>query len=187
MSDFLDRYTQIDDLLRISIRQQTLTNKLLVALLAGTGQQQVEGVDLLTMAQQLNVKDILQADTYKTTIKNPKNISTTSLTKKLIFEAKYGGTLGEVYFLSDVSNDNNNNYKVKIISDGEVIYEDTWTNFNIRSNYERDMTAFYDDDNYVISFQNIAFNNSLLIEVVGTTVNTVTFHNIYIKIHKKLL
>jgi len=187
MSDFLDRYTQIDDLLRISIRQQTLTNKLLAALLVGTGQQQVDGVDLLAIAQQLNVKDILQADTYKTTLKSLKNISTTSLTKKLIFEAKYGGTLGEVYFLSDVSNDNNNKYKIKIISDGEVSYEDTWANFSTISNYERDMTAFYDNDNYIISFQNVAFNKSLLIEVVGTTVNTVTFHNIKIKIHKKLL
>lgn len=104
---------------------------------------------------------------------------------KTIYDERHGGAIQEVIFLSDSTVDANMDYSVKIMADGENIYNDSYTGFAVLSPYETDMSAFEDVtyDRYVTTFQNIFFNDHCYIQVYDSTAK---FLYIILKIVKRL-
>ena len=73
-------------------------------------------------------------------------------------------------------------HSIKIISDNDILFDNTYTELAARSNYEADMTAFSDATYYVVNVQNIAFQNSIMVQLYNSSA---TFDHIYIKYHEK--
>ncbi len=114
---------------------------------------------------------------YKTVVYEYKNVA---LTKPLIVvNERMSGAINEILFLSAYGDEENKNYSVEIIVDGNVIYVDNWDDFAVRSNYETDMTCFHDDDYYVLHFMANFFEESVYIRVFN--VGTPTFTLIRLK------
>jgi len=114
-----------------------------------------------------------------------KNIENPKITgSESVFGISGTGILAEVKFQSSNSTVNNKAYSVRILSDKDIIYNGTWTNFESRSYYEADMTCYEDAINgyYILSFKKVAYLKNLKIEVYESTA---TFINIYIKYHER--
>lgn len=104
--------------------------------------------------------------------------------KKTVFEGNFAGIINEISFRSVSSVPANGIFSIRVTADENIPYADSYTNFAARHKYETDMTAFDDDDFYIVQFQNIAFNKSILIEVYDSTA---TFSRIYMKYHKEMV
>lgn len=181
----LDKFTKIDDLLRENIKQQHLTNQLLLALYY---KKEKDGKIVPIQPNRVDTSAILEGfrgdDIYRTIVRNIENPKITGSEK--VFEIQGSGILAEVKFQSSNSTVNNRNYGVRIVSDKSMIYQDTWANFFNRSFHETDLSCWEDIPNscYLLVFQKIAFAKNLMIEVYGSTA---TFSNIYLKYHLKVV
>ncbi len=178
----IDKYTQIDDILRELYKQQQLTNKLLYSLYLKSGSSNTTIINPSEGITGDSLEGLL-SERYRSKVKNFVNQIITGT--KVILEMEGSGAISEMLFLSSDALAANAVYGVRIISDGIIIYQDTYTGFTSRSNYETDMTAFNDagNSNYVLTFQSIAYDNSFKIEVYDSTA---TFTDIYIKYHEKI-
>lgn len=191
MVDLIDRYTQIDDLLRNNqilmgqlLTQQTNTNKLLYTMLKSG---QITGVPISGMPYEAITKTdisniISGGNQYKTFVREfPNHTISTGTTYTLINE-KFSGIISEIYLLSTLAQ--GSTYSIKVTADTEKIYDDTWTNFSARNSYESDMSAFSDATYYVLSLQDIAFNESIVVEIYNANL---TFYRIYMKVHRRVM
>ncbi len=122
------------------------------------------------------------SDDYKIIVKNIENTKITG--NEIVFEITGTGILAECKFQSSTSTTDNKTYSVRVLSDKDMIYQGTWGNFESRSYYESDLTAYDDDINgfYILSFKNIAYLKKLKIEVYESSA---IFTNIYVKYHIK--
>lgn len=193
----LDKFTDIDDLLRISIqetrdlimeqretnRQMQINNKLLLALYY---QEDVDG----KMIQ----KDPMGIDTtiLESIARGGASITRfVELTNKnisgneIIFEGGFEGFLVEILFVSSTSTTDNKDYSVRILSDDNIAYQDSYTNFEAKGGTETDMAAFEDEDNswYLLQFQGIGFHQRIFVEVYNSKC---TFLRIYLKYHRSV-
>lgn len=193
----IDEFTSIDDLLRVTIqdlqdlimeqretnRQMQINNKLLLALYykedsdGNLVQRDPMGIDTAIL------ESISRGGAHITRVVNI--INRTIGEKEIIFEQKFEGALAEVLFISSTSTTNNKSYSARIVADDNIIYEDSYTNFESRSNYETDMACFEDElnDVYLLQFQNVNFNQKVLVEVYDSSA---TFQRIYIKYHRSV-
>lgn len=192
-----DEFTSIDELLKNLIidiqdltleqretnRQMQINNKLLLALYyqedadGNVVQRDPMGMDTAIL------ESISRGGAYITRVVNitNRNIGT----KEIIFEQEFEGALAEVLFVSSTSSTDNKSYSARVVADDNIIYEDSYTNFETRSNWETDMACFEDeiDDKYLLQFQNVSFNQKILVEVYDSSA---TFERIYIKYHRSV-
>lgn len=190
---FIDRFTQLDELLKKSIEVQTTNAELQIQanqLLLAIWQQRetIAGDSGLppTLAALPSIGELpTLGGRYKYTtdileLKNQRIIG-----DKIIFSFEFGGAISEIIFLSSDSSAINKVYKVRVIADGKTIWNDTYNNFEVGSDYYTDMTAYDDEDGgfYVLSFNNIFFNNTVNLTIYNSTA---TFTKIYIKTIRRL-
>jgi len=100
-----------------------------------------------------------------------------------IINGTFRGVISELLIYAQNTDPNNKNFSVSIIADGNAIYQDTFDNFSLRSDYSTDMTCFNDEinDNYVSQFNSIAFDRSIFVRIYGIT-TPITFTLIYAKV-----
>lgn len=190
---FLDRLTEVDGLLRESIKMQTKSaesqmqiNHLLYALWRqGKGR---------TFGTALAPTKMLPPTTrelpmywgeyrYTTDILELKNQVITG--SKSIFSYEFGGAISEIVLLSDSTVAANGVYRIHLLADGKPIWNETYTNLSTLSDYFTDMKAYEDEDNniYVVNLNNIFFNESVNLTIAESTA---TFTKIYAKIVRRL-
>jgi len=188
--DLIDRYTQIDELLRKNqilmselLEAQKITNRLLV--LQMKAQPVGEGIVRGYPESGIDLAGLLSGGAARYTsfkFEYPNQIIVGELE---IYNEKHSGGIQEIIFLSDSTVAANGVYSVQIMADGKRIYEDSYADFTVKSNYETDMTAFEDvlNNRYVLTFQNVFFNESCYVRVYNSTA---TFIYIILKIAKRL-
>jgi len=185
--DLIDRYTQIDELLRKNqilmselLEAQKITNRLLVLQMKA----QPEGVIGVYPEAGIDIEGILGGASRYTSFmfEYPNQIIVGELD---VYSEKHGGGIQEIIFLSDSTVAANGMYSVQIMADDKKIYDNTFVKFNDLSHYQTDMSAFEDvaRNRYVLTFQNIFFNESCYIRVYNSTA---TFEYITLKIVKRL-
>lgn len=191
----LDQFTSIDDLLRETIlalrdltqdqretnRQLQIVNKLLLAIYFkedGNGNIVAanQGLDASAILQEIS-----QGGSRITRVVNLINKQIDG--SEIVFQGEFEGQLTEVLFKSETSGTDNDDYGVRIVSDEDIIYQDTYTEFAARQNTETAMAAFEDEINgwYLLQFQDVFFNNKIKVEVYDSSA---TFLRIYIKYHR---
>lgn len=198
MSNIIDRYTKIDDLLKTTIntlneliKQQQFTNSLLYELLKTERTQNllVGGTPQTSLPQQNINVDVgslqgltsIGGNRYKTTAKTQYNIAINP--ELTLYEENHGGALQELVLLASDGAAANAIFKLQILADGEKVYDDSYTNLASLSDYESDMTAFDDGTYYVVAINTVFFEESIKIWVYESTA---TFDYIYMKIVKRL-
>ena len=181
----IDKFTDVDELLRQNINQQYITNKLLFAIyykqgISGSIDRDIKPYQSNDIIERMKVS----GDDYKTLVNNIANMKISGSNK--VFEIEGSGILAECKIQSSNATVNNKAYGVSIVSDNSVVYKDTWANFENRSHYETDMSCWEDAilGHYILAFKNMAFAKSLTIEIYGSTVSV--FSNIYLKYHLKV-
>ena len=116
---------------------------------------------------------------------NVKQWDTLKITDNLSLINENGsGSVSELVLISDSTVAANKVYSLQIIADGKTIWNDTWTNFEIKSPYFSEMTAFDDDTYFVLAFQSIPFNESIVVNI--NEAPNVEFASIFIKVIKKV-
>ena len=178
--------TDIQDLTmeqRETNRQKKINNKLLLALYY---QEDSDGnvIQRDPMAMDTKIlESISKGGAYITRVVNIINKDIGE--KEIIFEQEFEGALAEVLFVSSTSSTDNKAYSARVVADDNIIYEDSYTNFEARSNHETDMACFEDeiDDKYLLQFQNVSFNQKILVEVYNSSA---LFERIYIKYHRSV-
>jgi len=105
-------------------------------------------------------------------------------TKLTVLEDVYSGVLAEVLFLSESGIPANQAYSVRIIADGQANYNNTWDNFETFSSYLTDMTCADDGTYYMLLFNNIFFEQNIIVEVYNA--NGVKFDLIWVKAIKRM-
>lgn len=122
---------------------------------------------------------------YKTVPKVFKGI--TAQNKLEVLSEQYEGMLSEITFLSTSGVAGANSYSVRIIADGESIYNDSWVNFNYYYHaYMTDVACFDDGTFYVLTFNDIFFDKSIKIDIFNVGSAGVQFDYIFIKLFKRL-
>lgn len=186
--DLIDRYTQIDELMRKNqillselLEAQKITNRLLVIQMKAQPDEIIRGYP----EAGIDLAGILGGGAARYTsfmFEYPNQVIVGELD---IYNEKHGGGIQEIIFLSDSALAANAVYSVQIMADDKRIYNDSYSNFAIKSDYETDMTAFEDlvNSRYVLTFQNVFFNESCYIRVYNSTA---TFIYIILKIAKRL-
>lgn len=180
----VDRYTNIDELLVELIEQQEHTNKLLVL---------TNRILFMSLKNQLGGKtpiiegiEDIAGNRYRTRVIRVDNVKFSTLNRsERIFTIKEAGMISEIELVSSNSTSDNKNYKVRVVADDNPIYNNSWDDFNSRSNHEADMTAFENtnDSKYVLLFQDIIFDESCYLEVYESYA---TFDYINVKYHEKI-
>lgn len=181
MPNIIDKFTSLDDTMKVNalllqnlLKQQQVTNKLLALQLQAIGQpaQQIGfGEDMTPL--------ITGEGKYKSFVFKLVSVSG----DRVVFKKEMTGIISEIYFLSDVSDANNAVYNIKLVSDNDVLYDDSYSNLMARSDYEADMTAFSDATYYILNVQNIAFQNSIIVQIYNSSA---TFDHVYIKYHERV-
>ncbi len=105
-------------------------------------------------------------------------------TKLMVLDNTYSGVLAEVLFLSKTGIAINHDYSVRIVADGQAIYNDKWDNYEIFSTYLTDMTSADDGTYYMLLFNNIFFEYNITVEVYNA--NGVKFDLIWVKAIKRM-
>lgn len=179
--DIIDTFTSIDELLEViallqqqTYKQQELTNKLLYLLIQSIGQGQPVQVDLGNTSNLLSI-----SDEYKTFIFQRVNFSGDAV----VFEKQASGIISELSFLSDVSDSDNADFSIKIVSDNDVLVDKTYTELAGKNNYRTDITAYNDSSYYALIFKDIAFSSNIVIQIYNSSA---TFDEIYLKYHERL-
>jgi len=164
-------------------QEQEVTNKILLALYIQEAEdgtitaKPIAGVDTSAILEGLRGV----GDDYKTLVVNIEGGRITGSEK--ILKISGTGILAECKFQSSNLDVNNKAYGVRIYSDKDIIYQDTWANFESRSFFETDMTCYEDVIGYyILSFKTIGYLKNLKIEVYDSKAS---FTNIYIKYHQK--
>ena len=103
--------------------------------------------------------------------------------KEIVFQGNFEGGLAEILFVSSTSTTNNKAYSARIVADDNIIYQDSYTNFEAKNATETDMACFEDEFNnwYLLQFQKVNFMKSILVEIFDSSA---TFLRIYVKYHK---
>ena len=180
----VDKYTNIDELLVELIEQQEHTNELLVLsnrILFMMLKKQFGGV-----APEIEGLDAIAGSRYRTRVIRVDNVKFSVLKRnERIFSIKDAGIISEVELISANTDVDNKNYKVRIVADDNVIYNNSWTEFESRNMHESDMSAFENtnESKYVLLFQDIVFDDSCYLEVYESYA---TFDFINVKYHEKI-
>ncbi len=194
----IDRFTSIDELLIDTIkslqdltqeqketnRQMQINNKLLLALLIEEGAdgtmvaKGTAGIDTSAILEEIG-----RGGAIITRRIDLANIDISG--KQIIFEGEFEGGLTEVLFTSSTSTTDNKDYSARVVADDEIVYQDTFTNFESRGGTETDMACFEDEINswYLLQFQKVNFMNKILVEIYDSSA---TFLRIYIKYHRSV-
>lgn len=186
----IDQFTNIDDILRATHNIQVdmlymlknlamssaLQNELLYHIyIKGFGGKRedikIEGLDSL-FGNRMVTKNIKLS-----------NI-TPSTDNEEVYNLDGNGYVVEIIFLSSDSSTDNKEYSVRVTSNDNIIYDDSWDNFNSSSEYQNGATAFDNDRNgyYILNLQNFFFRNGFKINVYNSSA---TFTEINIKYHKE--
>lgn len=185
----IDQYTSVDEILINNqlalnnlIKQQMITNKLLIAMIQGMGNG--AGLPIKEGALTGIISGMVNENSYKTLryeFENQPIIGSST-----VMTDTGAGNIAEAMFLTPyvADGDDNQIFTVRIVSDGNPIYNNSFLNYLVSSNFEVDMTAFDNGEYNCITFQNIAFNESIHVEVNSSKA---TFTRIYVKLHKKIL
>ena len=177
-----DKFTQQDELLVELIEETEQTNKLLVLsnrlLLALLKAQYGNG--------EIPVIEGLEGfggSKYRTRVIRFDNVKETGR----IFLLSGAGVISEVELISSNSSVNNKDYGVRIVADDNIIYDNSWDEFEARNMHEADMTAFEDSNNdkYVLLFQDICYEDSCYLEIYGMHTSC-EFNYINVKYHEKI-
>lgn len=183
-SKLLDKYTEIDDLLRKLIKETHITNKILVALYIQ------EAADGSMVAKQLNGVDtsaILEGlrggDDYRTLNPISSNIKIDG--SKEIFSVEGSGVIDVIKIISSTSSVSNKDYSIRIRCDTTILYANTWTELETRTPNERGMVCFEDEDSseYVLIFKTIAYSEGFMIEIYDSSA---TLNTVQVKYHEKV-
>jgi len=154
-------------------RQLEITNKLLLTLFSLEDEKKgsnntilddmLKGFGMVTQVVEFNNKTIGE--------------------NEIIFQGKFEGGLAELLFVSSTSTINNKAYSARIVADDNIIYQDSYTNFEAKQATETDMACFEDVYNtwYLLQFQKVNFMKSILVEIFDSSA---TFLRIYVKYHK---
>lgn len=183
MSGFLDQFTKTDELLYYLLQEQRYTNeqlelnnKLLYAIY-----QQGGAVPSGEFSSQ--EVDIDIGNRMRTKFLNLETPQVGSNFEVLKVEGR--GYVEEIKFIGSTSSTDNKLYSVKITADDNIIYNDSWVNFETRSYHETDVTCFEDDNNskYVLHFMNFFYIYNFSVEIYN---NSAEFTQIYIKYHEEV-
>lgn len=188
MSELLDKWTKIDDILRDNskllnklINEQIKTNQYLVALL----NKKFVDIDL-ALPESIGGEIIKNLNyLYKTITHKWTNQVVASSDKLTILKGNYTGIVSEVMIRTSDAAAANKNYSFRILADNEIIYDDTWDNFNTENGLMSDMSAFDNGTWYVLAFNTIAFTNAIEIEIYNLS-NSITFSKVFIKYHRRI-
>nr|BDI55235.1 MAG: DUF2961 containing protein [uncultured archaeon] len=123
---------------------------------------------------------------YRSRVLRVDNIKFSALNRdEMIFKLEGGGIISEIELVSSNLIVNNKNYKARVVADDNVIYNDSWDNFQSRTMHEVDMTAFDDDNNlkYVLLFKDISYDETCYLEVYESYAE---FDYINVKYHEKI-
>jgi len=183
--DFLDRFTQTDDLLRKLIQEQNTTNQLLYSFLrTGSAPQSI----IISSPEGESQSAPILSDNYKTFIYRANNIVINSSSfvnqqAKIFEKIGISGIIKQIKLLSDVSDSDNSSYGIRIMSDDDVLLEATYSELATYSNYESDITVYNDSSYYIMIIEEISFTNSIRIEVYNSDA---TFDLVEIKYHQRV-
>ena len=190
-SKILDKYTNIDELVRDLVLAQhetndalNMTNKLLIALYLQ------EASDGSLVAKQPNgiidtsaiLEGLRGGDDYRTLNKIIHN----ETGDKTILEIKGSGIIDVIKFVSSNASVDNKDYSVRIRSDTTILYANTWAEFEARTPSERGMVCYEDDithNEYLLIFKTIAYSENLTIEIYESNA---TLSLIQVKYHEKV-
>ena len=190
--ELMNRFIQLSEVLKKNIEAQTVAAQLQAQanqLLVGALLQRKKGVGGLPPLSVgvSTVGGIFTLDkgyTYTTDILELKNQNITG--DKIIFSYEFGGGISEIILLSDDALAANAVYKVRLIADGKPIWNDTYANLALFSDYHTDMSAegtLSAGDYYAMKLRNIFFNESINFTIYESTA---TFTKIYVKTIKRL-
>lgn len=188
----IDKFTNIDELLietikRINVqideqeetnRQMQITNKILLALYIQEGS---DGTYTARMPTDIDTGKILESiggGEERTTIVI--SIPNFSGDNKKVFELSDSGFVIEIMFKSSTDSVDNKDFSVRVNADDNIIYQNSFDNFESRNKFEKDMTCYKDtkDNIYYLQFQNISYKNSFIVEIFESNAS---FEQIYIK------
>lgn len=180
----IDKFTKIDDLLRENIKQQHLTNQLLLALYY---KKEKDGKIIPIQPNGINTSAIFKGlkfgDDYQTL--NPILNGVVVDGSQQILTIEGSGIIDVIKFVSSTANANNKSYGVSIQCDKNLLYKNTFTELEARTPNERGM-VFYEDTIklvYIGMFKTISYTKGFKIEVYDSKA---TFSMIQIKYHKKV-
>lgn len=180
---FKDKFTSQDEL-RILIEHQEKTNELLILtnrILFTQLKAQLGGETPI-----LEGLEGLSGDSYRTKVFRVDNLKFHLLNRKeRIFLFEGSGIISEIELISSNSDSDNKEYRVRIVADDNIVYDNSWDEFETRNMHEADMTCFDDNNNdkYVLLFQGICYNDSCYLEVYDSYAE---FDYINVKYHEKI-
>jgi hypothetical protein len=102
--------------------------------------------------------------------------------KQTIADLDYGGAISEILILAPTGT---TGFSAKVITDGQPIYDDSYTNFETYSDYFTDLTAIDDGTYTMLLFNNVFFEKSCKVEIRTTT--EITFTRIWVKAIKQII
>ena len=155
-------------------RQLEINNKLLLTLFSEEKDEKKASNDTILAGMLKGLGMVTQVVEF-----NNKTIGE----KEIVFQGNFEGGLAEILFVSSTSTTNNKAYSARIVADDNIIYQDSYTNFEAKNATETDMACFEDEFNnwYLLQFQKVNFMKSILVEIFDSSA---TFLRIYVKYHK---
>lgn len=176
----IDKYTKSDDILREIAISSALTNRLLLALIENKG-----GAGVIPEAERKRILAIAkryETGDYETIINNWDSVT---LSKDKMLIDKFGsGVVVEIIILSASGIVGNDDYSVNVIADGNAVYNDSYTNFAVISDYAQDVSAFDDGTFFVTNFNTIYYSKRIQIKLLLSS--DIIFTKVFIKrIQKK--
>jgi len=180
----LDKFTNIDELIIELIEQTENTNELLVLLnRISLAQLKVQSGGEMPVIEGL---EGIGGSRYRSRVLRVDNVKFSIVNRdEMIFKLEGGGIISEIELISSNLTVNNKNYKARVVADDNVIYNDSWDNYNSRTNHEADMTAYNNtiDNKYVLLFQDICYDEYCTLEVYESYAE---FDYINVKYHEKI-
>lgn len=183
----IDQYTQIDELLRYQLQEQRKSNDYLDFIARVLYQMYLQGGTVQGQGSPGNIEPIefgAFSTLYRTKVKyfnSPIGLGTS----KQLFRLEGSGFVSEVKLVSSNSDVNNKLYSIRIKCDDNIIYDDSFLNFQDRSLSERDVTAYEDTNNsfYSLHFQTFFYIYNFSVELYNSSAQ---FQLIYIKYHEEV-
>ncbi len=126
-------------------------------------------------------KQMFKTPIYETITYDFKNKQITG--QFIVINESFKGFISDMYIYIPNTSGDNMLFSVEIMADGAPVYQDTFSNFVLRSDYSTDLTSFNDTigNNYVFQTNSIYFDKNIYVRIYGIT-TPITFTQIYAKV-----